>query len=163
MCRRGKKRFLPQWLRKSKNPLIFLCAGCREQHCHPALDAGTPQQAGWEEQSEQLSCTMSSQPFSTDRRATAWGDLHHQLMVSITLKQGFSKAKGFQLHRTSPPRAAGKHKEGPFAGGFHPCFPKPFSSGSLGTDASHPRGGCISSVCPRTPLQRSASKEQQGC
>lgn len=84
------------------------------------LSAGTPRLAGWEEHSQQLSCTMSSLPFSTDRRATAYGDLHHQLRVPITLKQGFSKAKRFQLHRTSPPRAAAEHEEGPFAGGFHP-------------------------------------------
>lgn len=111
---------MPQWLQKPEKPQIFLCAGCVEQRHRPALGAGTPWLAGWEEQSQQLSYTMSSQAFSTDRRATAYGDLHHQLLVSITPKQGFSKAKGFQLHHTSPPRAAAQHKEGPFAGGFHP-------------------------------------------
>lgn len=113
---------MPQWLRKSEKTQIFLSV-CRAQEatlssCTRCRDTPAGRLGG--ALSQQLSCTMSSQPFSTDRRETAYGDLHHQLLVSITLKQGFSKAKGFQLHPTSPPRAAARHKDGPFASGFHP-------------------------------------------
>lgn len=137
---------------RAREATLPSCAGCRDT---PAGGlGGTP--------SQQLSCTMSSQPFSTDRRATAYGDLHHQLLVSITPKQGFSKAKGFQLHHTSPPRAAAEHEEWPSASGFHPVLSqRRLAVAHCGI--SHPRRGCISSVCPGTPLQRSASQEQQGC
>lgn len=114
VCRGEDKDYFHKWLWKYEKTLIFLCAGQGEQCCGPAVRAGTPWLAGT---ASPLSCTRSSLPFNTDRKETARGDLHHQLLVSIMLEQGFSKAKGFQLHHTSTPRAAAQHQEGPFTGG----------------------------------------------
>jgi len=115
---------LPQWLWISeKNTIFNVCQaqGATLPSCTRCRDvlAG---RAGLHSSAARRAPCPTSSLLPSRRRATAHGDLQPQLLVSITPKQGFSMAKGFQLRHRSPPRAAAKHEEGSLAGGFHPLL-----------------------------------------